>query len=321
MRKVTVAIVMVPTLISIATAAQRLSSPQPGPVSPATPVAIGGSNLPFQPIGASDLVRLTVDDSPELSQTFRVDQHGNLNLPLLNTPISAAGLMPDVLRDRLAAALKAQHLLVNPIVDVSIVEYRSRDVTVAGAVKTPMTIQELGDLRLLGALSQAGGLLPDAGPEIILEQANGSAQRISVRQLFDGLHPQLNIPVLAGAQIRVPQCEQVFVVGDVKRPGAFPYQDMHDTTVLKLLALSGGLDSFSRNKAYIYRTEPGNLQKTEIEVPLRRILDRKSEDVKLAPNDILYVPTNGKLKASASVLNHVTGMGNAAVSAAIWSSH
>jgi polysaccharide export outer membrane protein len=319
MKKLTLAIVTVPVLISIATTAQRLSSPQAGQVSPGMPVAIGGSNLPFQPIGASDLVRLTVDDSPELSQTFRVDQHGNLNLPLLNQSIRAAGLMPDALRDEIAATLKARHLLVNPVVDVSVVEYRSRDVTIAGAVKTPMTIQELGDLRVLGAISQAGGLLPEAGPEIIVEQANGSAQRISVRELFDGHHPQLNIPVTAGSQIRVPECEQVFVVGDVKRPGAFPFQDMQDTTVLKLLALSGGLDSFSRNTAYIYRTAPGSARKTEIEVPLRRILDRKSEDVKLVANDILYVPTNGKLKTSASVVNHVTGMGNAAVSAAIWS--
>jgi hypothetical protein len=91
--------------------------------------------------------------------------------------------------------------------------------------------------------------------------------------------------------------------------------------VLQMLALSGGLDSFSRNKAYIYRLDPGSTRKREIEVPLRRILDRKSEDVKLAANDILYIPTNGKLKASASVVNHVTGMGTAAVSAAIWSSH
>jgi polysaccharide biosynthesis/export protein len=318
MRKRTVAIVIASTLVSIAATAQRLSSPQPGPVSPAPPVAIGGSNLPFQRIGASDLVRLSVDDSPELSQTFRVDQQGNLNLPLLHKPIPAAGLMPNALRDEIAASLKAQHLLVNPVVDVSVVEYRSRDVTVAGAVRTPTTIQELGDLRVLGALGQAGGLLPDAGPEIIVEQANGGAQRISVRELFDGLHPQLNIPVAAGAKIRVPECEQVFVVGDVKRPGAFPFQDMQDTTVLKLLALSGGLDSFSRNQAYIYRAQPGTTQKTEIEVPLRRILDRKSEDVKLAPNDILYVPINGKLKASASVVNHVTGIGNTAVSAAIW---
>jgi polysaccharide export outer membrane protein len=204
------------------------------------------------------------------------------------------------------------------VVDVSVVEYRSREVTIAGAVKTPMTVQDLGDLRVLGALSQAGGLLPEAGPEIIVEQADGTSQRISVRELFDGLHPKLNIPVLAGAQIRVPECERVFVVGDVKRPGAFPFVDVKDTTVLQLLALSGGLDSFSRIKAYIYRAEPGSAEKTEIEVPLRRILDRKTEDVKLAPNDILYVPTNGKMKASASVVNHVTGMANTAVSAAIW---
>jgi polysaccharide biosynthesis/export protein len=300
MRKHNVAVMLQLALISIATAGQSLLPTESA--SPGSPVTVGDFNLPFQPIGVTDLVRLTVNDSPELSQTFRVDQHGNLNLPLLNKPISAAGLMPDALRDKIAVTLKAQHLLVNPIVDVVVVEYRSRDVTVSGAVKTPIIVQDLGNLRVLGALIEAGGLLPGAGPEIIVEQANGSAQRISVRDLFDGLHPQLNIPVTAGSQIRVPECEQVFVVGDVKRPGAFPFQDMQDTTVLQMLALSGGLDSFSRNKAYIYRTEPGNPKKKEIEVPLKRILDRRAPDMKLAPNDILYVPTNGTLKASASVL-------------------
>ena len=318
MKNLRLAIAIFPALISIATVAQRLSSPQPGPAFPATPVAIGGANLPFQPIGVSDLVHLTVDDSPELSQSFRVDKQGNLNLPLLRAPIHAEGVMPDALRDTIAATLRAQHLLVNPVVDVSVVEYRSRDVTIAGAVKTPITIQEIGNLRLLDALSQAGGLLPEAGPEVIVEQANGSVQRLSVRQLFDGYHPELNILIHAGAQIRVPQCERVYVVGNVKRPGAFPFQNLQDTTVLQLLALSGGLDSFTQNKAYIYRAAQDSPQKTEIEIPLRRILNRKAQDVKLAANDILYVPTNGKLKASASVLNHVTGMGNAAVSAAIW---
>jgi polysaccharide export outer membrane protein len=321
MRRFWVALGAVPALISVAVTAQRLTSPIPVPTLPATPVTTGGTNLPFQPIGASDLVRVTVYDSPELSQTFRVDNRGNLNLPLLRQPLPAAGLMPEALRDAIAVALKTQHLLVNPVVDVSVVEYRSHDVTIAGAVKTPTTIQEFGNLRVLDALGQAGGLLPEAGPEVIVEQANGRSQRLSVRALFDGLHPELNILVGAGAQVRVPECERVFVVGNVKRPGAFPYRDMQDTTVLKLLALSGGLDSFSRNLAYIYRTEPGSAQKREIEVPLRRILDRKSEDVKLAANDILYIPINGKLKTSASVVNHLTGMGNAAVSAAIWSSH
>ena len=186
-------------------------------------------------------VRIAVTDSPELSQSFRVDPRGNLNLPLLREPLHAAGLLPDALRDKLTAALRAQHLLVNPVVDVAVVEYRSRDVTIAGAVKTPVTIQDVGDLHLLDAMSQAGGLLPEAGPEITVEQAGGNSQRISVRELFDGLHPELNVAVTAASRIRVPVCERVFVVGDVKRPGAFPFLDSKDTTVLQLLALSGGL--------------------------------------------------------------------------------
>src|SRR3984885_8470681 len=222
MRNLRVAIAMIPALISIATMAQRLSSPQPGPAFPATPGSIGGPNLPFQPIGVSDLVHLTVDDSPELSQSFRVDKQGNLNLPMLRAPIHAEGVMPDALSNEIAAILRAQHLLVNPVVDVSVVEYRSRDVTIAGAVKTPVTIQEIGNLRLLDALSQAGGLLPEAGPEVIVEQANGSMQRLSVRQPVDGYPPELNILIHAGAQIRVPECDRVYVVGDVKRPGAVP---------------------------------------------------------------------------------------------------
>src|SRR5476649_2860325 len=104
MRKLSLAIGVASTLVSMAAAAQRVPSPLPAPSFPAVPATIGGSNLPFQPIGASDLIHLTVYDSPELSQTFRVDKEGNLDLPLLHHPLPAEGLMPDVLRDDIAAA-------------------------------------------------------------------------------------------------------------------------------------------------------------------------------------------------------------------------
>ena len=150
MRKVSLASGVALTLISLATAAQRLSFPQPAPSFPVVPATIGGSNLPFQPIGASDLIHLTVYDSPELSQTFRVDKEGNLNLPLLHHPLPAVGLMPDVLRDDIAAALKAQHLLVNPVVDVSVVDDQMRPV-VDGA---------LGELLIAGVECDAGSATP-----------------------------------------------------------------------------------------------------------------------------------------------------------------
>jgi protein involved in polysaccharide export with SLBB domain len=84
-----VAIVVTFAVLAIASMAQRLSSPSPGPAFPAIPASLGGANLPYQLIGASDLVHLTVNDSPELSQSFRIDKQGNLNLPLLRGPLHA----------------------------------------------------------------------------------------------------------------------------------------------------------------------------------------------------------------------------------------
>ena len=55
--------------------------------------------------------------------------------------------------------------------------------------------------------------------------------------------------------IRVPEAGRIFVVGDVKKPGAFYITDGSESSVLKALALSEGLDSFSSHKAYIYRTD------------------------------------------------------------------
>jgi protein involved in polysaccharide export with SLBB domain len=67
---------------------------------------------------------------------------------------------------------------------VSMVECAGRGVNVSGAVKTLTPFQDLGNLRVLGALVEASGLLSGAGPEIIVEQVNGTKQRLSVRKLF-----------------------------------------------------------------------------------------------------------------------------------------
>jgi protein involved in polysaccharide export with SLBB domain len=40
----------------------------------------------------------------------------------------------------------------------------------------------------------------------------------------------------------VPECDRVFVAGDVKRPGAFPFLSVEDTTVLQMFALSVALN-------------------------------------------------------------------------------
>src|SRR5262249_52949732 len=92
-----------------------------------------------------------------------------------------------------------------------------------------------------------------------------------------------------GEQVRVPEAGRVYVVGNVKRPGAFAIHDASETTVLRAISLSEGLLPYTGQNAYIYRNEGGNSGRNEIPIDLKKILDRKAPDVALLPNDVLFV--------------------------------
>ena len=210
------------------------------------------SNLPVAKIGNDDLIGVTVYDAPELTRTIRVSSAGDIRLPMVKQPIHASGLFPQELEKTIADALTADNVLVDPVVTVSIVEYRSRPITVVGAVKMPVTFQATANVTLLDAISRAQGLSDTAGSEILVSReaphaAGGSApllQRIPVRALLDGENSALNLSLQGGEVIRVPEAGRVFVVGNVKKPGAFYITDSAKSSVLKALALSEGLDAF-----------------------------------------------------------------------------
>jgi polysaccharide export outer membrane protein len=274
------------------------------------------SNLPVEKIGRDDLIGITVYDSPELTRTVRVDPNGEIRLPMVQQHIKAAGLYPSELEKAVTTALIGENVLVDPIVTVSVVEYRSRPITVTGAVKTPLTFQDTGTVTLLEAISRAGGLADNAGSEILVSHPPPGTndklvtltERIPARALFNTENQALNLELHGGENIRVPEAGRIFVAGNVKHPGVFPITDGSESSVLKALALSEGLDSFTGNKAYIYRVE-GNGNKNEIPIDVKKIVARKSPDVPLYANDMLYVPNKAGLQASTKALLIASGVG------------
>ena len=288
-----------------------------------------GSNLPVEKIGNNDLVGITVYDAPELTRTVRVGSDGTIRLPMLRQPIPAAGLYPTELETAITAALANGNVLVDPIVTVSVVEYRSRPISVSGAVKKPVTFQATGSVTLLDALAQADGLTDNAGAEILVSKNSSAAdgksamliQRIPVKGLMGAEDPALNLHLEGGEDIRVPEAGKVFVLGRVKKAGAFFITDGSESSVMKALALSGGLDTFPSHSAYIYRVEGGSGGRNEIPVDLKKIMDRKSPDVPVLANDILYVPDASGVRASLKVLETAMGVGAAIGGAAIYAYH
>jgi polysaccharide export outer membrane protein len=192
-------------------------------------------------------------------------------------------------------------------------------------VKQPLTFQASGPATLLEAITKAGGLAPEAGPEILVSRAQSGAdgtvtslvQRILVKGLIDAADPTLNITLIGGEEIRVPEVGRVYVIGNVKKPGAFAMQDGLESTVLKMLALSEGLMPYASKDAYIYRRE-ANGSKNEIAVPLNKIMDRKAPDQPLLANDILYVPDNKGRRMTLGALEKVLVFGAGASSALIY---
>ena len=314
-------------LVSVLLLTVCASAQSPNP-NRAISVPEAGANLPAQPVGANDLIAVSVYDAPELSRTVRISGDGFIRLPMLKQRIKAEGSYPSELETAIVKALREEQILVDPFVTVTIAEYHSRPISVAGAVKMPLLFQAEGPTTLLEAIARAQGLREDAGQDILVTQSQPGAdgtpvvltRRINVRGLIDDADPALNVKLTGGEEVRVPEVSKIYIVGNVTKPGAYPVQDGGDTTVLQMLALAEGLTQFAGKQAFIYRRE-GAGPKTEIAVPLGKIMKRQAPDVPLTANDILYITDRSGKRAAFATLEKVLLLGGSMGSAALIYTH
>jgi polysaccharide biosynthesis/export protein len=274
-------------------------------VRPSPMVEVGKENLPAQKLGPDDLVAVSVYDAPELTRTVRVEPDGTVHLPLLKQGVRAAGMFPGELEASIAEALLTEQILVDPVVKVTVAEYHSRPIAVMGAVRKPLTFQSVGTVTLLDALARAEGLTNEAGTEILLTRETGPIERIPVKRLMKDADPEVNFTLHGGEEIRVPEAGKIFVVGNVRRPGAFPVRDAGDNSILKLVALSEGLLPYAAKLAYVYRRNESGV-KQEIPIELEKILQRKAPDVPLLVDDLLYIPDNKGKRTVMNVIDRMT---------------
>jgi len=270
-------------------------------------------NLGDEPVDAGDLVYISVTGAPELTRSYRISKDDQLILPLVKEPISVAGMVPPAVAHAVTAALVHDKILVAPIVSATVLEYQSREVTIAGEVKAPTTIQATGHLKLLDALTRAQGISPGAGPDIVVtrpsaKEGGKETIRIPVKELYSGQKPDLNIALAGNEVIRVPEAPKLLVIGNVRAPGVYPLTDPQSATVLKAMAVVQGTLPSTNKQAHIYRVVEGSEKRKVITIPLQEILDGKSQDVQLQANDILYIPV-ATTSPVVKVLEHLLGFG------------
>ena len=133
---------------------------------------------------------------------------------------------------------------------------------------------------------------------------------VNLNQLMESGDPVNNIILQAGDIVTVPHAGIVYVLGAVGRPGGFVLaNDRSQMTTLKMLALAGGLNRTAKSDHAVIVRRDRQGQQHEQTVDLKKVVQRKAEDVRLEASDILYVPDSNAKKALYKAGEIVLGVG------------
>jgi polysaccharide export outer membrane protein len=248
-------------------------------------------------IGAGDVLKITVWGHEDLTRTAVVAADGRMPFPLIGD-VPVAKLNPTQLEARLRELLGVY--IVDPQVTVVVQEYRSQKVFVLGEVEKPGTyaLTSQTQATLLDILSQAGGPSKTAGRQIIVVRfpksdapvapgaAGSQTLKANLKSLLDGDNRE-NIVLESGDTIYVPKLTSFFVLGEVKRPGAFSLEK--DTTTLEAITLAGGFtERAAPSVARVLRKRADGNQET-VTLDLSGT-DPRAREFLLAEGDTVLVP-------------------------------
>lgn len=134
---------------------------------------------------------------------------------------------------------------------------------------------------------------------------------INLNDLMETGDTKNNIVLQAGDIITVPHAGIVYVLGAVNHAGGFVLSnDRSQLTALKILSLAGGLTRTAKSAHAVIVRKDNQGQQHEVAVDLKKVLDRKAEDLQLQPSDILYVPESGAKQAMLRTIEFGIALGS-----------
>jgi polysaccharide export outer membrane protein len=135
-------------------------------------------------LSPNDLVNLKVYQEDDLETKFRIAKDGTASLPLIGQ-VAIGGKTVDQ-ASKLIHDLFNKDFLVNPQINLTVVEYAKRRFTVLGQVQKPGSFEIPNEetVTLLQAVAMAGGYTRLANPSKITVSRSGNGQKTTA--IVDG---------------------------------------------------------------------------------------------------------------------------------------
>jgi polysaccharide export outer membrane protein len=256
-------------------------------------------------IGPGDVLVIEVAGEPDLKRRVKVLEQGTIQLPYIDHDLKVSGLTEHQVNELLRREFTT--ILKEPQVTVFIEEYRSRMVSIAGAVNQPKQVPLTREMRLYDLISLAGGLTDKAGnvAQLIHTKPTDSIEVINLNDIFR--KPELNRILQDGDFINVPEAGVFYVSGNVSRPGAFPLKET--TRISQAIAIAGGVLQDSKKKeVLLVRSEgPDRTNTTKQIINLYEIEKDPSKDIILKPYDVVLVPEATRAKQTRTLIQTFAG--------------
>ncbi len=232
-------------------------------------------------LGAGDVVRINVYQSPDLTLETRIGEAGSISYPLLGA-VKLGGLTVPQAEKQIADGLLRGNFLKQPQVSIQVVQVRGNQVSVLGQVNKPGRFPlEVADMRLSDLLATAGGIGPAGADTLTLVGTrNGQTFRkeVDLPSLFRGDRREDDVFVQNGDVLYVDRAPQIFIYGEVQRPGTIRLE--RGMTLMQALATGGGLTQRGTEKGLRVHRKGGD-GKTHIIQP--------AMDDALRDGDVVYV--------------------------------
>lgn len=274
--------------------AQETVSPQQRVAENQTFVTLDG--VPRYKIGPGDVLEILL--ARELAQEkliAAVKANGMVSVAFLEAQV--AGRTTEQAAEEIRRVLSPFYRQLG--VDVLVKEYNSKRGAVLGAVGgKPGMFPLKGKTTLLDLLAEAGGPAPNADLERVrVIPQDGPPSAINLFRLLSEGNLIRDFVLDAGDVVFIPTRgpadeKKIFVLGEVKTPGAFPL--IPGMRLSQALAQAGGPTEIAVLQSA--RVVRGGLGSPEIvEVNFRQVIEQgeQSQDLVLRANDLIVVPRSG----------------------------
>lgn len=259
------------------------------------------------------LLHLNVLDDNDFTGEYRVDDQGNIAVPILGT-LHVNGLTTAQAGTEIKTRLAKEQILKDPQVSLTVLEFAAPQVAIIGEVTAPGKYPLLSVRNLVDVLALAGGPTNLAGNEVQITRAGKENQPLVVHYSKASDPKDFeDILVHPGDTVKVNRAGIVYVLGAVNRPGGYVMQESGTLNVLQAISLALGTSAAASTKrVYLLRRNPDGTG-IDMELAYRDISQGKASDIPLQPRDVLYVPTSRMKSIFTSSQQVINAAGSAAI--------